>query len=72
MDKHKEELSYFKLRLPELLVTINAPLKILFIICIIQIIGLDRIFQWHKCVDLCMTKVLQNNSNAKGWWDALK
>jgi len=37
-----------------------------------QVIGSGVIFEWYKCVDICITKVLQNNTNAKACWERFK
>jgi len=37
-----------------------------------QTLGSGRLFEWYKCVDMCITKVLQNNTNAKACWERFK
>jgi len=37
-----------------------------------QVIGSGAVFEWYKCVDRCIDRVLQNNSNARGCWERFK
>ena len=37
-----------------------------------QVIGSGGVFEWYKCVDQCIDRVLQNNSNVRGCWERFK